>query len=285
MKLSLLLPTYNRPENVEKLLFFLNEELDIVDIKGYEIEFILGDNSSDNETQRVCLESTLYGKGFLSYVKNESNLGLIGNVVNLINNSKGSYSWVLGDDDYYHRGILKKVYELVELDIYSFIFINHRAYIIGKVGETGFSSAIDVSKSDVYEDAKELVFDVWNYSQTSLMFLSSSVYRSENLKECLEVESKRMNIAFPLYMSFYCSSKGKGFLIKEIFIDNIWGETSWQDLSSDVFNCYVPKNLYILPKLGYSYFLSRRILINYLFGRLSAEVINFLLRMRSSFKQ
>ena len=278
-----MLPTYNRPNKFRHLLDFINRELSSFDKRIIDIEIIVGDNSSDNKTYDICINSNLYKEGVLSYIKNETNIGLIGNVINLIKKGIGDYTWVLGDDDLYHIGILKKVYNTVLLDSFSYIFLNHRAYEEGKEDETGFLSAVDLNKKDTYDDGKDLILDVWGYSQSTLMFISASVCNTKILKECLKNKNK-IDITFPLYISFYCGAKGKGKIIKDIYIDNIWGTTSWQNVKSKVFNYYLPNNLYLLPKLGYNYFTSRRMLIMYLIQRIKLVSRRFFSIIKFSLK-
>ena len=99
-----------------------------------------------------------------------------------------------------------------------------------------------------------------------------------------KISANKIDITFPLYISFYCGAKGKGKIIKDIYIDNIWGTTSWQNVKSKVFNYYVPNNLYLLPKLGYNYFTSRRMLIMYLIQRIKLESRRFFSIIKFSLK-
>jgi hypothetical protein len=283
LKLTLLLPTYNRPNKFRYLLDFINKELSSFEKSVFDIEIIVGDNSSDDLTQHICENSILFKKGLLSYVKNVRNIGLIDNVTSLIRKGTGYYTWILGDDDFYHEGIFKKVHDTIHKDNFSYIFLNHRAYIKGKENESGFRSAVDLNKKDTYDDGKDLILDVWGYSQSTLMFISASVCNTKILKECLQNKNK-LDITFPLYISFYCGAKGKGKIIKDIYIDNIWGTTSWQNVKSKVFNYYLPNNLYLLPKLGYNYFTSRRMLIMYLIQRIKLESSRFFSIIKFSLK-
>jgi hypothetical protein len=280
MILSILIPTYNRPKKLGNLLKFLDLEFSKKDIDSSKVEIIIGDNSNNNKSSQIYKDSYLKNKN-ISYIRNKYNLGLIGNVTMLIEQSRANYTWIVGDDDLYHSGIVKKIFDLSSKATYSFVFLNHRAYF-DKLNPI-ISSAIDYKKQSEYNDGKDLIFDVWNHSKSTLMFISSLVFKTNVLKQCVRDE-KEIDIAFPLKMSFYCASKGKAKIVKEIYIDNIWGTTSWENEKSNVFNFYIPKHIYSLNKLGYNYFSARRMLLFYLIQRLKIELRRFLNRLKFFFK-
>ena len=273
MLLSICIPTYNRSKKVRELLKYLEYEIEKIEDLKFKFEIIVGDNSSDKLTQDICINTKLYKQNSLKYIKNEDNIGLIGNVLNLASKSNGEYVWIMGDDDIYYDNILFLIKESILEDDYSYIYLNHRAYEEGKIGSSGFDSAVDLNKESIYEDGKVMALDIWKYTQTSLMFISASIFKKEDLKKCLE-SKKSIDITYPLYMSLFCAAQGRSKIIKKICIDNIWGTTSWSDSKSRIFNLFIPKILYSLPKIKYDYFQSRKILFNYLMIRIKSLVIS-----------
>lgn len=274
MLLSICIPTYNRSEKVRELLKYLEYEIEKVEDLKFQFEIIVGDNSSDKLTQDICINTKLYKQNTLKYIKNESNIGLIGNVLNLASKSNGEYVWIMGDDDIYYDNILFLIKEAILEDNYSYIFLNHMAYEEGGKGFSvqGFDSAVDLNKKSMYKDGKEMAIDIWKHSQTSLMFISASVFKNEDLKKCLKSQ-KNKNLAFPLYMSFYCAAQGKTKIIDKICIDNVWGNTSWSKSAPDVFYNFVPGILYSLPNIGYCYIESRKIFFRYISTKIKEIII------------
>jgi glycosyltransferase involved in cell wall biosynthesis len=272
MLLSICIPTYNRSEKVCELLKYLEYEIKKNDDLKLQFEIIVGDNSSDKLTQDICINTKLYKQNRLKYIKNENNIGLIGNVLNLASISNGEYVWIMGDDDIYHENILFLIKQAILEDDYSYIYLNHRAYQEGKIGLAGFNSAVDLSKKFIYEDGRGMALDIWNCSQTSLMFISASVFKSEILQNCIKSQ-KNKNLAFPLYMSFYSAAQGKTKIIDKICIDNLWGDTSWSKSSHTVFNKFVPLILYLLPNIGYSYTESRKIFFRFISTKIKGILI------------
>lgn len=274
MLLSICIPTYNRSEKVLGLLKYLEDETEKIDGLKLQFEIIVGDNSSDKLTEDICINTKLYKQNVLKYIKNESNIGLIGNVLNLASKSNGEYVWIMGDDDIYYENILFLIKEAILEDDYSYIYLNHRAYREGEkvLSGSGFDSAIVLNKEFVYRDGKGMALDIWNCTQTSLMFISASIFKSETLKDCIKSQ-KNKNLAFPLHMSFYCAAQGKAKIIDKICIDNVWGNTSWSKSASDVFYNFVPSILYSLPNIGYSYIESRKIFFKYISTKIKVIII------------
>jgi len=109
--LSIVIPTFNRQHELSLLLEQLKTELDG---KQDEVEVIVSDNNSSDQTKNVLKE----------YVTNQTdnlaikcfvqplNMGAIMNLHFLISQSRGKYTWALGDDDALVPG---KVCEILKL--------------------------------------------------------------------------------------------------------------------------------------------------------------------------
>lgn len=262
ISLTICIPTFNRPHKVIKLLNFLYYENKKIDSSKLHIEIILGDNSSDDLTFKACNDSNLYREHSIIYIKNEVNLGLIGNVLNLAGLAKGDYVWFMGDDDDYHENIFLLVQDAILEDNYAYIFLNHCGYYEGKKQTTGFQSAVDVDNGVVFDDGKIMALSIWNFSRTSMMFISAGIFRRKELEKCIDT-TKKKDLAYPLYMSFFCAAQGKTKIIVQVCIDNVWGHLSWSKYSDNVFLLYVPRILYCLPKIGYNYFKVRKLFFKY----------------------
>jgi glycosyltransferase involved in cell wall biosynthesis len=99
--LSISIPTYNRSKYLGDTLKQLHSEL--ADCKRGEVELIVSDNASPDETESVV-------KGFkevglaLRYVRNNQNIGSDANIAQCFNLAKGNYVLILGDDDLFVDG-------------------------------------------------------------------------------------------------------------------------------------------------------------------------------------
>lgn len=253
MLLSVCIPTYNRGERVISLLQFLSSEIDGNDFFD-DIEILISDNCSTDNTQHIISEYIKDSDLFV-YHRNEENLGLIGNLHKLVELSKGKYVWFMGDDDIYHKGILKRVYNELSKEDISYLFINHCAYV-NHIGDgTGFESAIPDNVLRKKHLTLDSLLSIFNYSGTSLMFISTSVYNRNTLSHCVYPELD--NLALPLFWSFYCASKGSIQIIPELMVENKWGAVSWSSEKKAIFEEYIPRIFKQLPMLGYNRLLSK----------------------------
>ncbi len=96
--LSICIPTYNRSFYLKDCLRDLTEQLvadgDLIN----NVEILISDNCSIDDTQSLVAE---YQKRYanIKYFKNEKNVGFDLNVVNSIEKATGKYCMYLGDDD------------------------------------------------------------------------------------------------------------------------------------------------------------------------------------------
>ncbi|WP_207429614.1 glycosyltransferase family 2 protein [Pedobacter sp. SYSU D00535] len=94
MNLTIAIPTYNRYSK-------LKQQLDLLEIArnefGAKFSLLVCDNCSTDETSRIKEHPV-----FLTadrYVRNTSNLGLVGNLRKCVTEAEGDFLWMLGDDD------------------------------------------------------------------------------------------------------------------------------------------------------------------------------------------
>lgn len=94
--LTISIPTWNRlpylQENVDQLL------QEIAKLPQAHIEILVSDNASTDGTQAYC-ESLAKTYSFFSYIRNATNLGANKNFQQAVQEAKGDYVWLLGDDD------------------------------------------------------------------------------------------------------------------------------------------------------------------------------------------
>ncbi|WP_248929427.1 glycosyltransferase family 2 protein [Paenibacillus hamazuiensis] len=120
--LSIIIPTYNRANLLEKMLTSL-----LPQIGNYkdEIELIVSDNCSTDHTKDV-IESALKKESFI-YNKNNFNIGPVGNIFKTIQDiASGEFCWVLGDDDMVLNGKLHELIETIKKNNnFDYFFINY----------------------------------------------------------------------------------------------------------------------------------------------------------------
>jgi glycosyltransferase involved in cell wall biosynthesis len=91
-KISICIPAYRRPQNIERLLSSINEQT----FKDYDV--IITDDSPDNSLERVIEK---YGHMSIFYYKNEIALGTPSNWNFAISKAQGEWIKLMHDDDWF----------------------------------------------------------------------------------------------------------------------------------------------------------------------------------------
>ena len=94
MILSICIPTYNRARYLKELLDILIPQLDR--IHSDNVELIISENCSTDETFDLCKS---IARPSVRFWRNEINIGGDRNFLKCIQEAKGEYVWLIGDDD------------------------------------------------------------------------------------------------------------------------------------------------------------------------------------------
>lgn len=134
--LSIAITTYNRAgwlrENLRNIFTQHPFETE-------EVEVIVCDNASTDETEDV-VSPYLQGRADFRYYRNEKNVGMLGNLKVTAEHSRGSYIWMIGDDDLICPNSIATVRDaILRYSAVSLIYINFKY-----TRETDPSSARDL---------------------------------------------------------------------------------------------------------------------------------------------
>ena len=94
-EISIIIPTYNRANVLKRAVSSV--------LKQYscDIELIISDNCSTDNTRQVVEELKIGCPLSLTYSRNDRNLGMVGNWNHALSNlASGRYAMILSDDDY-----------------------------------------------------------------------------------------------------------------------------------------------------------------------------------------
>lgn len=250
--LSICIPTYNRAELVLGLLKYLYEEYESLSSEETEnCEILVRDNCSTDNTENRVTEY-LSDRKFATYHRNDTNIGAAKNFLLLTQEAKGEYVWWLADDDELKAGLVGKILKSLRANEPAMLFINHSGRV-KKNTPVIFSSAVDCEKPDFYVDGCQAIADIIGFSQVgSVLFMSAKVVRKDLvLNACGNL--KLPDGSLPLYVALFAASKGAVSIIKEIMIENIYGEITWQDRMGLIFYEQIPATIDRMKKLGYSH--------------------------------
>jgi glycosyltransferase involved in cell wall biosynthesis len=121
--LSVCLATFNRSQKLQRTLVALTEQISVLD-QG-KIEVVVGDNHSDDDTERVVSEY-VSRHPFVRYLRHAENLGGEGNYKAIIERARGEFIWMLSDDDHLVDGCVRKILDVFasNRDVH-YVFLNY----------------------------------------------------------------------------------------------------------------------------------------------------------------
>lgn len=211
---SILIPTYNRPK-------YFRLALDSALNQTYQnIEIIVGDDSTNNETEELIRKYYLKKYSNIKYYHNEKNLGQFDNDIKLFDMAKGKYINFLMDDDAFEETKIEKMmnYFVYDEDQEISLVTSHRAIIDDKGNNKGiFGSTDKVFKKDTIIDGIELGNFVLMNNYNCIGEPTTVLFRKDKLTEPFGVFNKRRygcNVDQASW--FNLLAKGKAAYINEV---------------------------------------------------------------------
>jgi abequosyltransferase len=110
--LTIAIPTFNRAVHLKRLLDAL---LPMTEGLGDRVELLVSDNASTDETPQVLTDAERVWPG-LQVQRNATNIGGDGNIARSFQRARGTYVWIMGDDDIPKVGFLPVLLDLLEHD-------------------------------------------------------------------------------------------------------------------------------------------------------------------------
>ncbi|MEW6618932.1 MAG: glycosyltransferase family 2 protein [bacterium] len=114
LKLSILIPTYNRARYLEECLKSI-----INSYKNDDIEIIVSDNCSDDDTELVVKNYSSDSR--IRYFRNKENIGSERNYLSLLEKARAKYIFFLTDDDQVKPQAISKIINLIDNSNYGII--------------------------------------------------------------------------------------------------------------------------------------------------------------------
>ncbi len=109
VKLSICIPTYNRAKHLQNCL---NSIISCNSQSKYNFQVCVSDNASVDATADIVRKAQLHLD--IKYCKNESNLGIPRNFLNVVSMADGDFIWLIGDDDLLVPNAISRLYDLIE---------------------------------------------------------------------------------------------------------------------------------------------------------------------------
>lgn len=242
-KLTIGIPTYNGADTLSAAI-----ESALSQSRIDEVEILISDNCSEDETGAIVKDFQNEHPGLISYYRNETNVGYDANVDLVVNRAKGEFVWILSDDDELMPGAVVKVLdEIGKHENIAFMFANYSYFHDIPVGEDHHCA----NGNDYY-----LISDFKN-SLVSSNIVNRKCWASLDMKRyigCLWI-----HIAYT--MEALAPPKGNGAIIFKEPMVKMVGKMKWGKNGSFIFTGFRFVDVYSNMKgLGYDKKVQRKAL-------------------------
>lgn len=226
--LTIAIPTFNRADYLDLCLFQICKQ-----IRGYEkyVDIIVSNNASTDDTEEVVLK--YIRKGFnIKYVKNTTNIGMDGNIIQAYRLANSKYVLILGDDDALLDGSLSKILNILNSGEYGVVYMPSYSYT------DTFSPDISKYKPltfDIYEDKKKFIKKV-SYFFT---FISGNIINKTLVEDNIDIDrfngtflavliwtfsalfNSKENVYVNIYLTASRAENTGGYKICKVFGENM----------------------------------------------------------------
>jgi glycosyltransferase involved in cell wall biosynthesis len=107
--LTVCVSTFNRADKLAKNLL---NWFDLNNHKNTEVELIVCDNCSTDNTNTIC--SDFLSRNKFTYIRNKINVGILGNLEICAERANGKFVWIIGDDDLVKPNAIELVIEIIK---------------------------------------------------------------------------------------------------------------------------------------------------------------------------
>ena len=192
-KITVLIPTYNRKQQLKHVLTSLEKQTNA------NFNIVISDNASDYDVNEILKELPFAFKKKCRIFRRKVNVGADFNIVDSFSLCDTKWAWTLSDDDYVLENAIDKIYD----------YINKIKYF-GCINFTLASNMpIEEKKSHFIESIEDFIeFYLPSYERQSewygdLIFISNKVYDVELVRPYLQFAYKYIYtrvVTAPLYL-------------------------------------------------------------------------------------
>jgi glycosyltransferase involved in cell wall biosynthesis len=244
--LTIAIPTYNRStflNNQIKNLIYIIED----NFFELQIELLILNNNSEDETDQIVIEY-IKQYSFIKYIKNEFNIGLIGNYKKAFQNSNGKFTWVLGDDDTFEENLVLELLNLIKNNAnLSFVHINQKIFDYKTNNYISQNLYGNLNSTNNLLNLN-LINELFMRAHSGgFMFISANVVRTSVANTYIKKLGFFKNyLSFPLVLNTSIAEQGLFHYISEPKVVCVYNSHSWVDRISNLYCVELPKILFYL---------------------------------------
>jgi glycosyltransferase involved in cell wall biosynthesis len=223
--ISVVIPTYNRAEKLERQLGRLHADLVALDVP---FDVRIYDNCSTDDTPQVCVRWQEKIPG-LQVTRNPENIGLQRNFILAMTEASGQWTWVISDDDVIEPGAVQRTVDVLKANPdLTLLYLNHRG--VDPHGAITKESFLDPAVSGRLEDGKAAFVHHLERDMGGVMLMTATVFRTQLLHDALRAwKGNTRNWAIYAFLTGYAAIRGPIYVTPEIEIDCVEGISYWSD--------------------------------------------------------
>jgi glycosyltransferase involved in cell wall biosynthesis len=206
-KLTIAIPTYNRAKQLDRQL---NWAVNAIAGRWDEIELLVSDNASPDETPQICQKWQAQTDWHMRIFRQTENIGLIKNCLFCIQEARGDFVWTVSDDDVVLEGTLGWVLSKISGDADSQLaFIHLNGSMSSPKGIIFRQSVYPFQSDQTSAPGCKLLEICIDLDEDWLLLITASIYKTTIAQQAIKAwPDIKNNLAFPLFLAGYAAAHG-----------------------------------------------------------------------------
>jgi len=256
--LTIAIPTYNRAKQLDRQLGWA---VGAIANRWDEVELIVSDNASSDETPEICQKWHAQTGGHVRTIRQSRNIGLIRNCLFCIGEATGDFVWTVSDDDIVLEGTLNWILSKISSDTNDQLtFLHLNGCMSNSQGIVFRQYSYPFRDDQESKPGRKLFETCVDFHEDWLLLITANAYRTIVAQEGIRCWPQvQNNLAFPLFLAGYAAAHGTMMLRSEVsLIDMVYySRPNWLA----IVNREVPEIYKQLANFGYTKaFIRRQIL-------------------------
>lgn len=234
--LSITIPTWNRCACLEQLLReLICQWKDAHD----ELEVVVSDNASTDDTESLVrsLVCNDLGRMRITYFRNADNYGADANVQLAISRARGTYVWLLCDDDLPAPNALLEIYSILSRQETVALYFINRSRRNLEMNEIFCEREHDLEEDMFFADGR----DLFGKFRASLLTGSCLVFRRKFCESAYDSQYINGFFCSPMVLALHALAKGGGYFISKPLVVYREGDKShWSHMWLTIWFYFIP---------------------------------------------
>ena len=205
--LTIAIPTYNRAKQLDRQL---NWAVNAIAGRWDEIELLVSDNASPDETPQVCQKWQAQTNGRVRIFRQSKNIGITRNCLFCIQEARGDFVWTVSDDDVVLEGTLGWVLSKISNDADDQLaFIHLNGSMSSPEGIIFRQSVYPFQSDQISAPGCKLLESCVDLNEDWLLLITASIYKTTIAQQAIKIwPDIKNNLTFPLFLAGYAAAHG-----------------------------------------------------------------------------